>query len=203
MSMFETVRQFEIELAKYYNAPFCVATDSCTHAIELSLRMDNPGRFDKDKLLVPTRTYVSVPMTLMKLGLDWTFVNTAWKEFYFIGGTRIIDAAVCFRPNTYINGQLMCLSFQHKKMLSLGRGGAILCPTEEDYLKLKRMSYDGRVDGMPWAEQDIQELGYHYYMTPETALLGLVKIKTVKPDREWTSDDYPYLPSMGVFKREH
>ena len=33
MSMFETVRQFEIELAKYYNAPFCVATDSCTHAI--------------------------------------------------------------------------------------------------------------------------------------------------------------------------
>ena len=200
MNHFDIVRRFEIELAKYYNAPFCVATDSCTHAVELSLRMDNPDKFTTDTLSLPTRTYISIPMTMIKLGLKWNFQNTQWKDYYFIVGTRIIDAAVCFDRNTYIDGSLMCLSFQHKKMLSLGRGGAILCSNKDEYTKLKRMAYDGRIDTAPWTEQNIAELGYHYYMTPETAQLGLEKIETVKPKRKWSSNDYPYLPDMEIFK---
>jgi dTDP-4-amino-4,6-dideoxygalactose transaminase len=196
MCMFETVKEFEKQIADYYGAPYAVAVDSCTHAIELSLRYDNP----QVKLTIPTRTYISIPFTLMKLNLDWSFVNADWVGFYFIGGTRIIDGAVNFAKESYIRGQLMCLSFQHKKMLSLGRGGAILCPTEQDYQVLKQMAYDGRTDDKPWAEQDIKQIGYHYYMTPETAELGIEKLKTVNPDKLWTSDDYPYLPSMGVFQ---
>ena len=38
--MFEVVKEFEKRIADYYNAPFAVATDSCTHALELSLRFD-------------------------------------------------------------------------------------------------------------------------------------------------------------------
>jgi len=35
---FDVVEQFEQEVAKFFGAPYAVATDSCTHAIELCLR---------------------------------------------------------------------------------------------------------------------------------------------------------------------
>ena len=198
--MFEIVKDFEKRIADYYGAPFAVATDSCTHALELALRFDRShGNISQPKVTIPTRTYISVPFTLMKLDIPWSFVDILWKEYYFFGGTRIVDAAVLFTPSTYISGQLMCLSFQYKKMLSLGRGGAILCPNEDEYNELKQMAYDGRDDSKSWAEQNIKTIGYHYYMTPETAKLGIEKLKTVKPNKLWTSQDYPYLPEMKVF----
>jgi hypothetical protein len=64
------------------------------------------------------------------------------------------------------------------------------------------MRYDGRTDDKPWAEQDVETMGYHYYMTPETAQLGLQRFQEVvdvKP-RRWTYKDYPDLRSMSVFK---
>ncbi len=198
--MFEIVKDFEKRIADYYGAPFAVATDSCTHALELALRFDRSHyNISQSKVTIPARTYISVPFTLMKLDIPWSFVNVEWKQFYFLGGTRIADAAVLFEPKSYINGQLMCLSFQFKKMLGLGRGGAILCPNENEYNELKRMAYDGRDDNKPWAEQNIKKIGYHYYMTPETAQLGIEKLKTAKPNKLWTSQDYPYLPEMKVF----
>lgn len=198
--MFEVVKDFEKRIADYYGAPFAVATDSCTHALELALRFDRSHyNISQSKVTIPARTYISVPFTLMKLDIPWSFVNVEWKQFYFLGGTRIADAAVLFEPKSYINGQLMCLSFQFKKMLGLGRGGAILCPNENEYNELKRMAYDGRDDNKPWAEQNIKTIGYHYYMTPETAQLGIEKLKTAKPNKLWTSQDYPYLPEMKVF----
>ena len=39
------------------------------------------------------------------------------------------------------------------------------------------MSYDGRLPDVPWREQNISSVGYHYYMTPETAQLGLEKLR--------------------------
>ena len=96
----------------------------------------------------------------------------------------------------------MCVSFQYQKHLSLGRGGVILCDTKEDYIALKKMSYDGRLPNIPWRDQNIDSYGYHYYMTPETAQLGLDKlaeaIKT-KP-RQWVVTDWPDLTKMDVFK---
>ena len=194
----ETVKEFELELANYYNSPFCVATDSCTHAIELCLRYLNP----KNVIKIPARTYVSIPFTLLKCNLNWQFADSEWEEYYRLEGTPIIDGAVNFKRNSYLNGTYMCLSFQFKKMLNLGRGGAILCPTKDDYDVLKKMSYDGRTDGISWTQQNIKHIGYHYYMTPEIANQGIKKIKTAKPNKYWTSKDYPYLPDMDVFKRD-
>jgi hypothetical protein len=38
-------------------------------------------------------------------------------------------------------------------------------------------------------------------MTPETAQLGIEKLENVtEPTKEWSSNDYPYLPDMKVFK---
>lgn len=191
------VNNFENKIAEFYNAPYAVATDCCTHAIELCLRHEG-----YNNITVPTHTYISVPFTLRKLNLNWKFEYQEWKDFYYLGNTNIIDAAVYWKQNGYIQNTYMCLSFQYKKHLGLGRGGAILLQNKEDYNILKRMSYDGRLLNQPWMEQDIDTIGYHYYMTPETALLGLDKLEKIKNQipKEWSYSDYPNLPKMSVFK---
>ena len=70
---------------------------------------------------------------------------------------------------------MMCLSFQFQKHLSLGRGGMILLDDEDSYKSLRKMVYDGREPNIPWRDQNIDTIGYHYYMTPETAELGIKK----------------------------
>jgi len=194
---FQPVSTFEDEIAKFYGAKYAVATDCCTHAIELCLRY-----VKADNILIPTRTYISVPFTAIKLGLSWKWDNSRWHEYYQIGNTNIIDAAVLWRENSYIPDTLMCLSFQYRKHLSLGRGGMILTDCEESARALKRMSYDGREPHFPWRTQDIKELGYHYYMTPETAQQGLDELEDAKERTpiSWVWNDWPDLREMSVFR---
>lgn len=191
------VAEFEQLIADYYGAPYAVATDCCTHALELCLRLKPPVRTTS-----PHHTYLSVPMTLEKLGLDWSFYDAQWKDYYYLGNTNIIDAAVYWKKNGYIKDTFMCLSFQFRKHLNLGRGGMILTDNKEAAVILKKMSYDGRVPDTLWAEQDIDMLGYHYYMTPETAQLGIQRfneVKDVSPKR-WSFKDYPDISKMKVFQ---
>ena len=96
----------------------------------------------------------------------------------------------------------MCLSFQFRKHLSLGRGGIILTDSKKDAILLKKMSYDGRDPDIPWRDQNISTVGYHYYMTPETALNGLEKLpKAMKTEpKKWTIQDWPDLTKMEIFK---
>jgi len=97
---------------------------------------------------------------------------------------------------------LVCLSFQFKKPLNLGRGGAILCSSKEDYIKLKKLAYDGRYGDNEWSKQEITSVGYHYYMTPETATMGLTKLNSAISNKEWNYNDYPYLPAFKVFNSD-
>lgn len=194
--MFEYVEKFEREIADFYNAPYAVATDCCTHAIELCLRYKN-----YNDITIPTHTYISIPFTLEKLNMNWQFEYEEWKNFYYLKNTNIVDAAVYWKKNGYINNTFMCLSFQYKKHLNLGRGGAILFQNKEDYDRLKKMSYDGRNPNQPWMIQNIDTIGYHYYMTPEVAKLGLETLPNSinTTPKSWCYEDYPNLKSMKVF----
>lgn len=195
---FEAIKKFEDSIAEYFGSPYAVAVDCCTHALELCLRYEDVKRFS-----VPKRTYISVPFLANKLGIDFEWRDEDWKNFYRLGETKILDAAVLWGYNTYIPNTMMCLSFQYRKHLSLGRGGMILLDDLEAAKELKKMSYDGRDPDVPWREQNITTFGYHYYMTPETAEMGLKKlpdaIKT-KP-KEWSVTDWPDLTKMEIFKR--
>mgnify|MGYP001593790368 CR=1 FL=1 len=97
----------------------------------------------------------------------------------------------------------MSISFQYQKHLSLGRGGMILTDNKEEAVTLKRMSYDGRAPNKPWRDQDIDTVGYHYYMTPETAQTGLDKLPSAiqTTPRDWVLQDWPDLTRMTVFKK--
>ena len=191
------VEQFEKELAQFFNAPYAVAVDSCTHGIELCLRY-----LKSDTVTCPARTYISIPFTFKKLNLTWQFDDYDWAGYYYLGNTNIIDAATYWKRNGYVLGSYMCLSFQFKKHLNLVRGGAILLENHDDYIILKKMTHDGRIPNQLWKTQDIDTVGYHYYMTIDTAMLGLKKLPEAcnKKANIWTQDDYPYLPNMTVFK---
>jgi len=196
---FKVVSDFENEVAHWFGASYGVAVDCCTHGIELCLRHQNIQSIE-----VPKRTYLSVPFLADKLGIELTWKDEEWKDYYKIGGTNIYDAAVLWREDSYIPGSFMVLSFQFQKHLSLGRGGMILTDSKETASILKKMSYDGRLPDIPWREQNITTKGYHYYMAPETAMLGLKKLPeaiNTKP-REWVLNDWPDLTQMEVFKND-
>ena len=50
-------------------------------------------------------------------------------------------------------------------------------------------------------EQNIETMGYHYYMTPETAELGLKKLPNAIKEKpvQWTINDWPDVSKMKVF----
>ena len=195
---FNVVKEFEEKIAQFYGARYAIATDCCTHALELCLRMNKVS-----EIHVPKRTYISVPFLAKKLNIDLVWKHENWKNYYYLT-EDIIDAAVLWKRNSYIPGKLMCISFQFRKHLSLGRGGAILTDNKGYYEDLKKMSYDGRLPDIPWRKQDIETVGYHYYMTPETAKLGIEKLPSAiqKKPREWEITDWPDLTKMKVFNQE-
>lgn len=193
---FEIVEEFEKKIAYFFGAPFAVAVDSATHGIELCLRYVNAPY-----ILCPNNTYISVPMLANKLNIKLLWHELDWHEYYEIY-TQIYDAAVLWRKDSYIDGSLMCISFQYQKHLSLGRGGIILCPNKVVYNQLKKMSYDGRLPNIPWRQQNISTQGYHYYMNPEVAKIGLDKLSeaiAIEP-RKWSVKDWPNLTKMDIFK---
>lgn len=194
---FDDIKTFEQQIADFFGSPYAVAVDCCTHGIELCLREQNISMFT-----VPKRTYISVPFLAHKLNIAFNWRDEDWKDYYYLGGTNIIDAAVLWKENSYISGTFMCLSFQYRKHLSLGRGGMILTDNKSAADRLKKMSYDGRSPDIPWREQNIKTFGYHYYMTPETAALGIKKLPEAisTPPKQWTVEDWPDLSKMEIFK---
>ena len=161
--MTESVRKFEQELATFTGAPYVVTTDCCTHAIELCFRLlqIKTCRFS-------AHTYISVPMTMKLLGVDYEFSMTPWRDEYQFLGTPVWDSARCLKPNMYRSRQYQCLSFGHTKPLDNVRGGAILLDNEEHYKQLKSMSYDGRDSSYNnMKDQKVFKQGFHYMMRYE------------------------------------
>ena len=194
---FQAVTEFENKLAQFFGSPYAVAIDCCTHGVELSLR------YTKAQVIeVPKHTYLSIPFLAHKLNIELKWKDDNWRDYYHLTDT-VIDAAVLWKEDSYIPGTYMNISFQYQKHLSLGRGGVILTDNKIAAEELKKMSYDGRLPNIPWREQNITSIGYHYYMTPETAQLGLSKLENAinTQPRQWVTEDWPDLTNMKIFKQ--
>jgi dTDP-4-amino-4,6-dideoxygalactose transaminase len=194
---FQAVTEFENKLAQFFGSPYAVAIDCCTHGVELSLR------YTKAQVIeVPKHTYLSIPFLAHKLNIKLKWKDDNWRDYYYLTD-KVIDAAVLWKKDSYIPGTYMNISFQYQKHLSLGRGGVILTDNKIAAEELKKMSYDGRLPNVPWREQNITSMGYHYYMTPETAQLGLSKLENAinSQPRQWVTEDWPDLTNMKIFKK--
>jgi dTDP-4-amino-4,6-dideoxygalactose transaminase len=167
--MFEKILEFEIALAQFTGAPYAVMTDCCTHAIELCLRYDCV-----ESCAFTPYTYLSIPMLMHKLGIEYSYNQQQWIGEYQFENTRIWDSARRLEANMYRDGQMQCVSFGHDKPLPIGRGGAILLDDEAAYQAILRMRYDGRdLTVKPWVDQKEFCVGYHYRPTVEEAEHGM------------------------------
>ena len=183
---FDRLFEFEQALAEYTGAPYAVATDCGTHAIELCLRHDHVTYTE-----LTAFTYLSIPQTLTNLGISFRLKTEYWQNEYQFHNTRIWDSARRLEPNMYRAGQLQCLSFGHGKPLELGRAGAILLDDENDYRVLSRMRADGRDLRLPmWWLQTVTQ-GYHYCPTLETCEKGTRMLPFATQSDQWWHKKYP------------
>jgi dTDP-4-amino-4,6-dideoxygalactose transaminase len=193
--MFDKILKFEQALAEFTGAPYVVMTDCCTHAIELCLRYDRV----REVVMTPY-TYLSIPMTMHKLGIKYYYREQDWTGEYQFHGTRIWDSARRLENNMYRSGQMQCLSFGHTKPLHIGRGGAILLDDAKAYHEILLQRYDGRdLNTSPWQEQRTFRVGYHYKPTPEEAVQGLALLEGIKETNpEPVHVQYPDLRSITI-----
>jgi dTDP-4-amino-4,6-dideoxygalactose transaminase len=184
---------FEAKLAEYSGAQYCVVTDCCSHALFLALKY----RCLDGYVTIPENTYVSVPMQILHAGYRVRFAKQQWNGIYRLDPVNIYDGAGRFRRGMYSGGgSLHTLSFQIKKRLPIGRGGAILTDSFEAYRWLKLASYDGRDLETPYPSREhVSTIGWHYYMTPEDAARGIMLMDQLGDDLDDTmsSENYPSL----------
>ena len=173
---FQALFDFESALAEYTGAPYVVVTDGCTHALELCFRYDNikHTRFT-------AYTYLSIPMLMYHLGIQFELTDEEWVGEYSFLNTRIWDSARRLERGMYRPGQFQCLSFGWTKPLQLGKIGAILLDDYTAYKKFSRQRADGRDLNIPWETETELILGYHYCPTLELCAKGIELLPAIEP----------------------
>jgi len=181
---FDALFEFESALAKYTGAPYVVLTDGCTHAIELCMRYDSVK-----KTKFTSYTYLSVPMLMRHLDIEYEMITEKWAGEYQFYGTRIWDSARRLERNMYNSGTMQCLSFGWTKPLQLGKVGAILLDDADAYHVMSRQRSDGRDLHVPWETETNLIQGYHYCPTLELCTKGLELLPTVNEQPKYVQ--YP------------
>ena len=193
---FDALTAFSDALGAYTGAEYVVLTDCCTHALELCLRYQNV-----QDVILPHRTYLSVPMVMEKLNIRYIFnqyIDWEKEQEHRLTLTNIWDSARKLEKDMYKPGNIQCLSFGNGKPLQIGAGGAILTDDYKTYTVIKEMAYDGRnLSYKPWSTQEVFSVGYHYHMRPEFAVKGLNMLKN-EEFREPPEFNYPDLREIKI-----
>lgn len=233
---FKVVRDFELALKEYTGAPYAVTTTSCTMALLLSVAWHlwgkvgdqtfhvRPGGLGESppEIEIPKHTYVGVPMSIIHAGGWPCFREERWVGAYQLAPLPVIDSARWFTGDMYnwmaeniighapgkaiLGRGFICCSFHWKKTLGVEQGGVILHDDPEADAWLRRARFDGRSEGVNPKEDIFAHIGWHAYMSPETAAAGLVRLASLPkhnaplPWGPGTDSDYPDLSTLEVFK---
>ena len=200
MNPHKVTADFEDAVADYTGAPYCVAVNSCTNAIFLSLMwLKRIGELPH-LVMCPSRTYVSVPMQIMHAGATPVFEDFEWLGQYQLFPTPVIDSARLFSGGMYTRGTYMCTSHHWSKTLGLQQAGCILHSNPEADKWLRRARFDGRTEGVTPASDDFDFAGWHMYLSPEIAALGLMRLSILpKHNDPLPNDNYPDLSLLPIF----
>lgn len=193
---YEVVWEFERQVAAFAGSKYGVATDSCTSAIFLCCKY-----LKVEEVVLPSRTYISVPAAVIHAGGRVAFKNIQWTGLYRLHPYPISDSALRFRRGMYVGG-FHCVSFQMKKLLPIGRGGMILTDDDEAVEWLRKARANGRDTSVPYSEDLVDVLGWNMAMTPEQAARGLQLLESVSDHLQDQHQNYPDLRRMPVFAEE-
>lgn len=200
----EIIDEFERKIADYAGSKYGIAVSSGTNAIFLSLQYLKYLKEIKngDMIIIPSRTYMSVPMSLINSNLMVKFEPIDWSGIYQLKPTRIWDATVRLRKDMYIPNSLQCLSFQYRKHLPIGRGGMILTDSKHAYDWLRQARHNGKHPGVSKWDDEFEICGWDMYMLPEQCAKGLTLFNILKDDNPdcGNQSDYPDLSKQEIFK---
>ena len=186
------VEMFEENVAEYTGATYAVACDNCSNAIKMACEF-----YNVTEVLIPKRTYLSVPQSIIQAGGGVKFEDLKWKGIYQLKPYPIYDAAKRLTSNMYIKGRLMCLSFGIKKPLKIGKGGMILTDSKEAAKWFRKARYEGRGEVM-YHEDNIEINGWNAYMSPEQAARGLMLMQNY-PDHVEDIPEEPFYKDLREF----
>ena len=204
---YQSVIDFENVLAEYCGSKYAVCVESCTSALFLSLMyIRHKSGFEGHGFVpvnIPSRTYPGVACSIIHAGLRPYFEDVQWEGEYQLGNLEIWDAALRFRKGMY-HGGFQCISFHIKKLLPIGRGGAILTDDIEAVKWFRKARFDGR-NPVPLQEDDFTMLGWNCYMTPDQAARGL-QLFQAKGDKEFEDlkveeQGYPDLSKFPIYNQ--
>jgi len=183
MNPYLVVNELENRLADWCGAPYCVAVESGTAAIFLSLIYRKQNGIGETKswntVSIPSQTYPSVPCSIIHAGFKVEFSNKKWDGEYELYPLKIYDAALRFRKGMY-HGGLQCLSGHIKKNFAVGRAGFILTDSKDAYKWFKLARFDGR-EPIPLQQQKkFTVLGYNMYLSPPDAARAIQLLEVIK-----------------------
>lgn len=206
------VKDFEAAVCEYTGAPYCVAVNSCTMALLLAVAYHTKDlinhvsdgdwvEYKRIPIEIPKLTYVSVPMSIIHAGGRPTFRDEQWSGAYQLKPLPVWDSARRFTSGMYAAGSMMCVSFHATKVVGDTQGGAILHDNPEADVWLRKARFDGRTEGVAPIDDTFDQIGYHCYMSPDTAAKLLLKMWSLpKHNDDLPHDIYPDLSAMKIFQ---
>ena len=160
---------FEKTIAEYAGSKYAVAVDNCTDAMFLCLKYLKAD----GEIVLPKRTYVSVPCTVIHAGCQIKFEDLEWEGVYQLKPYPVYDSATRMTKGMYVPNSYYCVSFHRRKHIPIGKGGMILLDDENAYEWLKVARYEGRHMDTLYKDDSFDMVGWNMYMTPEQAAVGL------------------------------
>lgn len=197
MNSYNIVAEFEKRVAEYAGSKFAVAVDSCTNALFLCCKY-----LGVKTVTIPSRTYVSVPCSVINAGGSVNFIDFDWtdKGFYKLEPYPIYDAAQLFNKNMYIQNSYFCISFSATKTINIGKGGMILVDDQRAVDWFKQARYCGRHE-LPLMEDNFEMIGWNMYMTPEQAARGLLLMSNTSDTNQRKKPNYPNLSNFKIYQK--
>ena len=195
---------FEKKVAKFAGSKYAIAVNSASSGIFLCLKhYQNTYGNQKDfptTITVPSRTYISVPMTVVNAGFKVKFEDIKWKGIYDLEPFNLVDGATRWTKDMYVgDGALQVVSFQIKKRVPIGAGGMILTDNKKEYEWLKLASHDGRNMNVHYGDDEFAVMGWHMNMIPEDAARGILLMDSLP---EVNEDVYGWENYYDISKRK-
>jgi dTDP-4-amino-4,6-dideoxygalactose transaminase len=185
----DVVEAFESKTAALAGSAYAVALDSCTNALFLCLCYLGA----RGDITIPSRTYISVPETIIHAGCVPRFTPVEWSGAYPLDPYPVIDGAARFTAGMYTAGTYHCLSFHHRKILGIGKGGMILTDDAQAAEWFRLAGYEGRPRRLPYdAMAEPAMCGWNMYMPPEQAARGILLLEELPQRNEDCGGSWKY-----------
>jgi dTDP-4-amino-4,6-dideoxygalactose transaminase len=210
--IYQITEDFEKKLSEYTGSPYVVTLDNMSNALFLALYYEKnvSKTLESDTIIIPNRTYPSVPCEIIHAGLkvDFEMVEERTiKGAYNLKNSRVWDSALRFTGDMYLPNSFMCVSFTGPyKHFKLSKGGAILTDNLDAYHWFKRARYSGRRE-CSYHDDHFDMLGWNFYMMPELAARGMLLINQfynldgTKKHNQDLELPYPDLSKYEIYKK--